>query len=110
MVICHFCPPLRSREYLLPRLNAFMAANFVAFRVWGGGHPMPSSFFDLADELGLLLWQEFPYACAGYPVTLDDDTLNDVKNETRDIVREIGSHPSLYLFGGNNEWAVTNDH
>ena len=64
---------------------------------------MPAAFFDLADEMGLLLWQEFPYACAGYPV--EAATLADAAAETTDITREIGSHASLFLWGGNNEVA-----
>ena len=92
-----------SREHLLPRLNAFASANFIAFRIWGGGHPMPDTFYDLADEMGLLLWHEFPYACAGYPVT--PGSLADAAAETTDIVQTIGSHPSIFMWGGNNEIA-----
>ena len=64
---------------------------------------MPEAFFDLADEMGFLLWQEFPYACAGYPIT--QETLADAEEETSDIIKSIGSHPSLWQWGGNNEVA-----
>lgn len=80
-----------------------MGANLI--RVWGGGLREKRIFYDICDELGLLVWQEFPLSCAfahRYPRTIKFKKL--VFNEVGDIVRQLRNHPSLMLWCGGNEF------
>jgi beta-mannosidase len=80
-------------------------ANLNALRVWGGGLREKKAFYDLCDRLGLLVWQEFPLACAfitRYPRS--KEYLAFVESETRDIVRQVRLHPSVMLWCGGNEF------
>ena len=82
-------------------LSLAKSAHLNALRIWGGGAVNKESFFDLADEKGLLIWQEFPLACNCYP---DDDAyLATLKQEATALVRRLRKHPSLGLFCGGNE-------
>ncbi len=71
-------------------------------RVWGGGIYEDDCFYDLCDELGILVWQDFMFACSTYP-SFDPDFMNTVRAEARDNVRRIRHHPCLALWCGNNE-------
>lgn len=84
-----------------PKLDAFVAANFNALRVWGGGYPPSDAFYAAAARRGLLLWQEMPFACAGYATTPAD--LADVAAESRSIALRLQKFPALLVWGGNNE-------
>lgn len=80
-----------------------MGANLI--RVWGGGLREKEIFCDICDELGLLVWQEFPFACAfvhRYPRSARFKKL--VFNEVGDIIRQLRNHPSLMLWCGGNEF------
>ncbi|KAF9523149.1 glycoside hydrolase family 2 protein [Crepidotus variabilis] len=70
-------------------------------RLWGGGIYEPDIFYDICDELGILVWQDFQFACGVYPA--HDYFINTVKHEAEDNVRRLRHHPSLALFCGNNE-------
>lgn len=70
-------------------------------RVWGGGIYETDTFYDLCDEMGVLVWQDFPFACAAYPEEEPFRTL--VEEEARDNVARLAHHPSLVLWNGNNE-------
>ena len=86
-------------------LDMAKAANLNALRVWGGGLREKKAFYDLCDRMGLLLWQEFPLACAfitRYPRSKDYLAL--VERETREIVRQVRNHPSVVLWCGGNEF------
>ncbi|NJN99019.1 MAG: hypothetical protein HC875_35465, partial [Anaerolineales bacterium] len=75
-------------------------------RVWGGGLREKRAFYDLCDELGLLVWQEFPFACmflGSYPS--DPTYLTLVETECGSIVRQLRHHPSLALWCGGNEFS-----
>ena len=75
-------------------------------RVWGGGLREKRAFYDLCDELGLLVWQEFPFACeflGAFP--RDAQYLAFVERECSDIVRQVRHHPSLLLWCGGNEFS-----
>lgn len=76
-------------------------AGMVMIRVWGGGIYEEDVFYDLCDELGLLIWQDFMFACGLYP---DEPWfLRSVEAEAREAVRRLRHHPSLVLWCGNNE-------
>ena len=70
-------------------------------RVWGGGLYESDAFYDAADELGLLVWQDFAYACSYYP---DDEASQVVaRNEARAAITRLRHRASLALWCGNNE-------
>jgi len=86
-------------------LEMARAANLNALRVWGGGLREKKAFYDLCDRMGLLVWQEFPLACAfltRYPSSAEYLAL--VESETREIVRQVRNHPSVILWCGGNEF------
>ncbi|MCR5674496.1 MAG: glycoside hydrolase family 2 protein [Lachnospiraceae bacterium] len=70
-------------------------------RVWGGGYYPDDTFYDQCDQLGLIVWQDFMFACASYE--LDDDFETSVLEEIRDNVRRLKHHACLGLWCGNNE-------
>lgn len=76
-------------------------ANHNCIRVWGGGYYPDDYFYDICDELGLIVWQDFMYACASYE--LDDVFEENIIRETTDNVRRIRHHACLGLWCGNNE-------
>jgi beta-mannosidase len=79
-----------------------LEANFNFLRVWGGGQYESDDFYELCDEKGLLVWQEFIFACGKYSVT-DEVFYNDVKAEAVYNIRRLARHPSLVAWCGNNE-------
>lgn len=94
-------PRLKRADY--ERLLGDAAdAHMNMIRSWGGGIYEQDDFFDVCDELGLLVWQDFIFACSTYP-TFDDDFMDNVEAEIRDNARRLRSHPSLALWCGNNE-------
>ncbi|KAJ7062793.1 glycoside hydrolase family 2 protein [Mycena amicta] len=70
-------------------------------RLWGGGVYEPDVFYDICDELGILVWQDFQFACGVYPA--HDSFVASVRKEAKDNVKRLRHHPSLALFCGNNE-------
>ncbi|KAJ4376330.1 hypothetical protein N0V83_001613 [Neocucurbitaria cava] len=75
--------------------------NQTMLRVWGGGIYEDDAFYDAADELGILVWQDFCFACANYPAY--PSYLASVEHEARQNVRRLRNHPSLVIWAGNNE-------
>ncbi|WP_456275226.1 beta-mannosidase [Bacillus sp. AK128] len=76
-------------------------ANFNMIRVWGGGYYPDDRFFDLCDQYGIIVWQDFMFACSVYE--LNDDFEETIKREVIDNVKRIRHHASLGLWCGNNE-------
>ncbi|MEZ4720055.1 MAG: glycoside hydrolase family 2 protein [Caldilineaceae bacterium] len=79
-----------------------VAANMNMLRVWGGGIYEDDVFYDLCDERGICIWQDFIFACATYP-TFDPEWMASVRAEAEDNVRRIRHHACLALWCGNNE-------
>lgn len=76
-------------------------ANMNMLRVWGGGIYEDDLFYDLCDEKGILVWQDFMFACAMYPG--DTEFLENLKQEAIDNVKRLRNHVSIALWCGNNE-------
>ncbi|MBC7255524.1 MAG: glycoside hydrolase family 2 protein [Chloroflexi bacterium] len=77
-------------------------ANMNMLRVWGGGIYEQDIFYDLCDELGLCIWQDFIFACATYP-TFDAEWMTNVRIEVEENVQRLRHHACLALWCGNNE-------
>lgn len=90
-----------SRERTERLLTDAAAAHHNCIRVWGGGLYPDDYFYDICDELGLLVWQDFMFACSSYE--LDDAFEETITEEIRQNVRRLRHHASLGLWCGNNE-------
>lgn len=77
------------------------AANYNTIRVWGGGFYPDDWFYDICDELGLIVWQDFMFACSAYLLTKTFE--KSVREEVRQNVLRLRNHASLGLWCGNNE-------
>lgn len=84
-------------------LNNAVQSNYNMLRVWGGGIYEKDIFYELCDSLGLMVWQDFMFACAMYPG--DDNFMDNVREEVVQQVRRLRNHPSIALWCGNNEVA-----
>ena len=78
-----------------------VAANFNSIRIWGGGVYPEDYFYDLCDEYGLIVWQDFMFACIN--VYLSDNFKKNIRAEIADNIKRLRHHASLGLFCGNNE-------
>ena len=83
-------------------LGAAAAANHNMIRVWGGGYYETETFYDLCDRYGILVWQDFMFACSVYPLT-DPEFLANLEVEAREQVRRLRHRACLALWCGNNE-------
>ncbi len=82
-------------------LQQCVAANYNAIRVWGGGYYPEDWFYDICDELGLIVWQDFMFACAVYELTTEFK--ENIRQEFIDNIKRLRHHASLGLWCGNNE-------
>lgn len=96
-------------------LRSVKNANMNMLRAWGGGYYESDDFYDICDELGILVWQDCMFACSPYPYTRKD-YMEEVAHEIEDNVKRIRHHASLALWCGNNEleqmagaWMVRQD-
>jgi beta-mannosidase len=90
-----------SRADVRPRIQQAVDCGFNMLRVWGGGLYESEEFYDACDELGILVWQDFPYGCAYYPDTGEYAEASRV--EAVAAVRRLRNRASLALWCGNNE-------
>ncbi|TCB95588.1 glycoside hydrolase family 2 protein [Micromonospora zingiberis] len=94
-------PTRVTRERLAHRFDQATDANINLLRVWGGGRYESADFYDLADERGLLVQQDFLFACAAYPE--EEPFASEVAAEATEQVTRLAGHPALVLWTGNNE-------
>ncbi|KAK6639866.1 hypothetical protein RUM43_008141 [Polyplax serrata] len=98
----HILPEKGYDEFeVIHALHSAKEANMNMLRVWGGGVYESDTFYSIADELGILIWQDMMFACSMYPAT--DDFLDNVKTEVKQQVRRLQHHPSIAIWAGNNE-------
>ena len=90
-----------TREKTEDLLRSAVAANMNMLRVWGGGQYEPDWFYETCDEMGLLVWQDFMFACHLYPS--DEAFLAEVAEEARQQVNRLQHHACLALWCGDNE-------
>lgn len=83
-------------------IDLALEANFNFLRVWGGGLYESDDFYALCDERGIMVWQDFGFACARYPMT-HQPFHESVKAEAAHNIRRLAAHPSLVVWCGNNE-------
>ena len=95
------CPGSITSERYETFLRCFKEAGVNFVRVWGGGLAEKDAFYDLADELGLLVMQEFPLACQ--ELSRSDRFLGLLAREAEAIVQRLKAHPSLAIWSGGNE-------
>ncbi|AVF02471.1 MULTISPECIES: beta-mannosidase [Devosia] len=82
-------------------LESAKAANMNMLRIWGGGQYEPDWFYDMCDELGILIWHDFMFACMSYPS--DRTFLKSVETEITQQVHRLSHHASIALWCGDNE-------
>ncbi len=85
-------------EYII---SSAAKANFNMLRIWGGGIYEDDLFYELCDKYGIMIWQDFMFACAMYPG--NDKFLNQVTQEAGSNIKRLRNHPSIVLWCGNNE-------
>jgi beta-mannosidase len=98
---CDALPARQTRARYDDLLSSAVAANMNMLRVWGGGQYERDDFYDLCDEKGILIWQDFMFSCALYPAT--PEFLESVRQEAEYQVKRLRDHASLALWCGNNE-------
>ncbi|WP_029322946.1 beta-mannosidase [Butyrivibrio sp. AE3004] len=89
-------------------LDKAVFANYNSIRVWGGGYYPDDWFFDICDEYGILVWQDFMFACGVYDLTPDFE--DNITAEFEDNLKRIRHHASLGLMCGNNEMEMFVDY
>ena len=97
-----------ARDDYARDLRSAVEANMNMIRVWGGGIYESEDFYDLCDELGLLVWQDFMFGCTLYPG--DDAFVSSVRDEAAYQIRRLRHRASLALWCGNNEVWSCNAH
>ncbi|OFE17506.1 beta-mannosidase [Humibacillus sp. DSM 29435] len=90
-----------TRVQLSRRIGQALGANLNLLRVWGGGIYESEEFYELCDEAGIMVWQDFLLACAAYPE--EEPHRSEFEAEAREHVARLTAHPSLVLWNGGNE-------
>jgi len=95
-----FLPRVTKSDYEKVIADA-VNANMNMLRVWGGGAYEDDYFYELCDKNGIMVWQDFMFACSMYPG--NEEMLENIKQEAIDNVTRLRNHPSIVLWCGNNE-------
>ena len=95
-----FIPRITTQKYR-DWVKMAVEGNQIMLRVWGGGVYEEQAFYDACDEMGVLVWQDFPFACGNYPA--HDKFLDLVHREATANVKLLRHHPSIVFWAGNNE-------
>ncbi len=93
--------PRVTKEKYFALLKLAQEANVNMVRVWGGGIYESDYFYELCDEMGLMVWQDFLFACGSYPEHIQ--FIENIKAEVEEIVMRLRHHPSIAIWCGNNE-------
>lgn len=96
----NFLPRLTFENYEKTILDA-VNANMNMLRIWGGGIYEDDMFYDLCNKYGILVWQDFMFACSTYP--MNPDMLENIRHEAKDNIIRLRNHPCLAIWCGNNE-------
>jgi len=96
----NFLPRVTPERYEKTILDA-VHANMNMLRVWGGGIYEEDVFYDLCDKYGIMIWQDFMFACSTYP--MNPDMLENIRREAADNLIRLRNHPCIALWCGNNE-------
>lgn len=94
-------PDDRVPQIIRGRVGQAAAVNMNMLRVWGGGMYESDEFYDECDRLGIMVWQDFMFACACYPE--EEPLRSQVETEARHQISRLSSHPSVVLWCGGNE-------
>jgi beta-mannosidase len=94
-------PTRVTRERYQQRIRDMLEVNINGIRVWGGGIYESEDFYNFCDEEGIVVWQDFLFACAAYPET--PEMFEEVAAEVDENVRRLSAHPSLVIWCGGNE-------
>lgn len=100
-ISCDSFPSRVPADHYKQLLALARDAHINMLRIWGGGIYQLPEFYDMCDEMGIMLWQEFMFSLAEYPDT--EEFTNTVLREITDVVRRLRIHPSIVLWCGNNE-------
>lgn len=93
--------PRVSRATYEKTIKDAVDANMNMLRVWGGGTYEDDYFYELCDKYGIMVWQDFMFACSLYPA--EGELLENIRQEAIDNVRRLRNHPCIALWCGNNE-------
>jgi beta-mannosidase len=94
-------PSRISRDQYRAKLENLQQLGVNAIRVWGGGIYESDDFYQLCDEMGFIVWQDFLFACAAY--SEDPETMAEVEAEARENIVRLSKYASLFMWCGNNE-------
>ncbi len=97
----------RDIQHVEEAVDMLVDLNCNMIRMWGGNVYESDRFYNLCDEKGIMVWQDFTFGCTIYPQ--DDDFKNIVKTEADKVIRRLRNHPSIVLWAGNNENDVSLD-
>jgi beta-mannosidase len=97
-------PSRTSSEHYTTLIRSAADANINMLRVWGGGIYESDYFYDLCDENGIMIWQDFAFAI--YITPNDETFMNSIKHELTDNIKRLRNHPSIVLWCGNNETEI----
>lgn len=96
----NFLPRITREKYEKTILDA-VHANMNTLRIWGGGIYEDDDFYEFCDQYGIMVWQDFMFACSLYPS--EGELLENIKQEAVDNIKRLRNHPSIALWCGNNE-------